>query len=81
MSRVAHTYPVRCAAGECQSMIREGLLMCRTHWSRVPLHTQELVYRRLREWRETPSMETVRAYREAKGRAIREVARYQESHL
>jgi hypothetical protein len=55
--------------------------MCATHWGRVTRATQALVHRRLREWRESPTLETVRAYRDACNAATAEVERYQRSAL
>lgn len=78
MSRVAHTYPVKCAAGDCQTLIASGLLMCPPHWRIVPANTKTRVYATLRAWKTGGS---AREYLNARNEAIAEVARYRESAL
>jgi hypothetical protein len=76
--RVAHTYPVKCSAGNCQTMMHNGLLMCRTHWKVVSANTKHRISATLDAWKGGGS---ARPYLDARDTAIAEVARYQESSL
>ena len=50
MSRVAHTYPVECAAEGCFMHLSKGVLMCASCWSRVSPETQREVLDALFGW-------------------------------
>ena len=54
-----------CHAEGCGALVKDGILMCLTHWRKVSTATQDLVYRKWRAYRKEPTLATVRAYRAA----------------
>ena len=66
--------PHTCHALDCEVPIREKLLMCPTHWTKVPLALRRAVYATYQPGQEE-TKETTLAYRQAAARAIVAVAR------
>lgn len=62
-----------CAVEGCGVRVRTHVLMCRPHWRQVSRPTQQRVYRTYSDWLAMPSLERMRAYREAVAQAVAEI--------
>lgn len=63
--------PTLCAVPQCGKVIAEQFLMCRGHWSFVPLELRNEVHRTWRIFRRSrTSVAAIRQYRDARKAAV-----------
>lgn len=63
----------KCAVPECTQAIGEWALTCLYHWRRLPRELRTRINTTLKAYKETPSVETAEAYRDAVAAAIAEL--------